>query len=242
MAFLVYLSLFFCNYQFNIIRHGILASFVLLALSYLANNKTLKALICVLIGSCFQVAGLVFVPLVFFMNKTCSKKAVFIIICVSFAFYLAGFSSKIVGFFPTLAAIDRISSYVDAGKDDVYKLSIGIIGFLCIALYSFFFMNKEYEKQSSFRIMTNMLVCGFVFFCFFNGFSALVQRIGNLMNLGVIVVLPFILDNTKHKKRVIVLLLVTAYLALYYPRTWNIADESGNYSMLPFKCGITNLF
>ena len=242
LAFSIYLSLFFCNYQFNIIRHGILASFVLLGFSYLSKDKSWKAVFSFLVGSGFHMMGLLFIPFVFFIKNRISIKAVIVIVAASFLMYFADFSGRVISAFPMLAAVDRVAGYVDPGRENVYKLSVGIIGFLVISIYTIVFLRNDYENNAAIRITSNLLLCGFVVFGLFNGFSALVQRIGNLMNLGVIVVLPYIYNRSRSSKRFCVLLLLVAYMALYYPKTWNVPDEFGNYSMLPFVTNISNLF
>ena len=242
LAFLVYLSLFFCNYQFNIIRHGLLASFMLLAMAHLSKKNKWKAAICVLMGCGFQIMGLIFIPLLFFIDKCLSKKAIIIIISVSFVLYLGDLSGRIISAFPVLAAFDRLASYVDPDQDDVYKLSIGILGFLAIAIYSIIIIRKDYEDSTIVRIMANMVLLGFVIFCVLNGFSALVQRIGNILNLGIVILLPYIWQRLqKTQIRVLSRVIIITYLALYYPKSWNFSNEEGDYPMLPFKTEITNL-
>lgn len=243
IAFLVYLSLFFCNYQFNIIRHGMLASFMLLSMAYLARGDKFKSSVCVGVSCGFHMMGLIFIPLLFLFKKTLSRKCFLIIIGISVVVFIADMSGRIMAAFPFLAMIDRISGYVDTDLNDSYKLSIGTIGFLAISIYAIFFRRVDYESNSIFRITANMVMMGFVVFCVFNAFSAIVQRVGNLLNLGVVFLLPYIWEIiAKCQVKYIVRYLIIIYLALYYPKSWNVPNEEGDYSMLPFKTDITNLF
>lgn len=243
VAFLVYLSLFFCNYQFNIIRHGLLASFLFLGFSYLAEGKQLKAVICMLAGTGFHIMGLLFIPFVFFINKSISKKVAIIVVVGSFIVYFADLSGRIMDAFPFLAMIDRVGGYVDADLNESYKLSIGTIGFMVIAVYSICFRRDDYKNNSVFRITANMVLMGFIVFCALNAFSAIVQRVGNMLNLGVVFLLPYLWQGYKKKRvKLVVRCAVIAYLALYYPKSWDVQNEDGDYPMLPFKTEITNLF
>ena len=242
-AFLVYISLFFCNYQFNIIRHGLLASFLLLGLAFLSEGKKWKAVASIIAGCGFHVMGLLFVPFVFFINKSISKKVAIIIVVGSFLVYFADLSGRIMAAFPFLAMIDRVSGYVDADLNESYKLSIGTIGFMAISVYAIYLRRDDYENNSVFRITANMVLMGFVVFCAFNAFSAIVQRVGNLLNLGVVFLLPYLLQGFNKKQiKLVVRCVIIAYLALYYPKSWNVQNEEGSYPMLPFKTDITNLF
>ena len=243
IGFLVYLSLFFCNYQFNIIRHGVMASFILLGVAYLSKGDKRKALISVTVGCGFHLTGLIFIPLFFIIGKAFSRKWCLIVVALSFVFFITDLSGKIMAAFPFLALIDRVSGYVDTDQEESYKLSIGTIGFLLIAVYTILFRKKDYYNNIGLRIATNMVLISFIVFCSLNAFSAIVQRLGNLFNLGVIVVIPYYWQNTwKLSSKIVVRSLIIAYLALYYPKTWNVPNEKGEYSMLPFKTDITNLF
>ena len=243
LAFLVYLSLFFCNYQFNIVRHGLMASFVLLGLAYMSKGYRKKALLSVIISSGFHAIGLIFIPILFFINMTLSKKWYLIILGISVAMFIVDISGRIIAMFPFLTMIDRVSGYVDADNQEAYKLSVGTIGFMVIATYSVFFKRDEYENNSSFRITANMVLAGVVLFCSLNAFSVIVQRFGNLLNMGVIILLPYLWQEfRKRHVRLIARSLIVIYLALYYPKSWNVPDELGNYSMLPFRTNIVNLF
>lgn len=243
IGFLAYLSLFFCNYQFNIIRHGVLASFILLGMAYLSKGDNRKALISVIVGCGFHLTGLFFIPLLFIINKGISRKWYLIVVALSFAIFIADLSGRIMAAFPFLALIDRVSGYVDADQEETYNLSIGTIGFLIITAYTVLFRKKDYENNAGMRIATNMVLIGFIVFCSLNAFSVIVQRLGNLLNLGVIIVIPYYWQNTrKLSTKVVVRTMIIAYLALYYPKTWNVPNEKGEYSMLPFKTYITNLF
>jgi len=243
LAFIVYLSLFFCNYQLNIIRHGLLASFLIMGMAYLANGKKKEGFLCVLASSGFHMIGLVFLPLIFLMDYKISNKAYIITICILFAIYIADLSGKIIAIFPFLSMIDRINGYVDTDRSEAYSLSVGIIGFLVITTYSILIRKKDYEDITAFRISANMLLMGFVVFCTLNAFSIMVQRIGNLFNLGTVFLLPYIWQVYRKKKnRVVVHCLIIIYLFLYYPKTWNVQSADGHYSMLPFKFDISNLF
>ena len=242
LAFLAYLSMFFCNYQFNIVRHGVLASILLLGMSYLAMGKTWKSLFCVIVSCGFHLMGIIFIPLIFIFNKTLSKKWFLIIAGIAILIFIADLSGRIVAAFPFLAMIDRVSSYVDADTNEAYKLSIGIIGFFTITAFSIFFKRDIYENNTAFRICANMVLLGFIVFCGLNAFSAIVQRVGNLLNLGVVILLPYIWQELERtKKRVLVRVLIIIYLALYYPKSWYFSNADGEYPMLPFRTNIVNL-
>ncbi len=241
LAFLVYLSLFYCNYQFNIIRHGLLASFIMLSMAYLSNGCKLKSFACVLIGIGFHYMGLIFLPVLLFIDNPLSRKWFLIIFFASILVFIYNLSGRIIEAFPILMMFNNIEGYIDSGSNEAYGLSVGVVGFLLIALYSYLVCNGHYKGSKSFRIMTNMLLGGFLVFCFLNGFSTLVQRIGNLFNLSIVIVLPYIWHYAG-KKKIIVTLLIIMYVALYYPKTWNAPGDNGKYTMLPFKTDITNLF
>ena len=212
-------------------------------MAYLSKGDNRKALISVIVGCGFHLTGLIFIPLLLIINKVFSRKWYLIVVALSFAFFIVDLSGRIMAAFPFLALIDRVSGYVDTSQEETYKLSIGTIGFLVITAYTILFRKNDYDNNIGLRITTNMVLVGFIVFCTLNAFSAIVQRLGNLFNLGVIIVIPYYWQATrKLTAKVLVRTLIITYLALYYPKTWNVPNEKGEYSMLPFKTDITNLF
>ncbi len=243
LGFLVYLSLFFCNYQFNIVRHGLLASFIFLAVAYLSKEEKIKAFICVIIGCGFHVMGAIFIPLFFLLNKLLSKKSFIILLVISVFIYMLDLSGRLVASIPFLALINRVESYVDADINEAYRMSFGVVGFIMIAIYSIIFRRNDYENNAAFRITANLLLIGFVTFCTLNAFSTIVQRVGNLLNLGVVFLLPYFWNNLGVRKwKLLARFFIIIYLFLYYPKTWDVPNEMGEYTMLPFRTSVFNLF
>ena len=62
LPILLYFCLFFCQFQLNIVRHGIMASFVWLAFSYIKECSLKKFVFFLLIAAGFQLAALAFFP------------------------------------------------------------------------------------------------------------------------------------------------------------------------------------
>lgn len=241
---LVYLSLDFCNYQFNIVRHGVMASFIWLSFAYLSQGESKKSLIYAIIGSGFQYGGLVAIPLIFLINKKINKKIVIAITTVAITGYNLNVSQKMVEMFPFLFAFDRIEGYINrASYENSYGLSIGVIFNLFFCLYCYFVMQKKYQIEKSFAILINSVMLGFVFVCLFNDFAAIISRIGNLLSMALVFAIPIAFTNIKKTIiKIYASILIGIYLLLYYYKSFATVNDFGISSMLPFKIDIEQLF
>ena len=76
LPILLYFCLFFCQFQLNIVRHGIMASFVWLAFSYIKECSLKKFVLFLLIAAGFQYAALAFFPFYFLLNRCYTLKSV----------------------------------------------------------------------------------------------------------------------------------------------------------------------
>ena len=96
LPILLYFCLFFCQFQLNIVRHGIMASFVWLAFSYIKECSLKKFVFFLLIAAGFQLAALAFFPFYFLLNRCYMQKSVVTLIFISLIFVMLGVSQKIL--------------------------------------------------------------------------------------------------------------------------------------------------
>lgn len=87
--FLFYALYLYCM-SFNLVRQFIAIGIIHVSIKYFAHQKTLKALICILIASMFHSTALLCIPFYFFQKLRMSKKMIFTVAAVAivvFAFY-----------------------------------------------------------------------------------------------------------------------------------------------------------
>ncbi|MFT0447935.1 EpsG family protein [Bacteroides thetaiotaomicron] len=143
LPILLYFCLFFCQFQLNIVRHGIMASFVWLAFSYIKECSLKKFVFFLLIAAGFQLAALAFFPFYFLLNRCYMQKSVVTLIFISLIFVMLGVSQKILllgtkipvfGEFVNYYILDFYGRNVDAS----YGFSVGMIVNLFLFFVSLF--------------------------------------------------------------------------------------------------------
>lgn len=263
--FVVYVALFFCNYQFNLLRHSLMASFVWLAMAYVISGDRKRGLLCGMISAGFHMLGLISIPLIYVIDKKLDRKKVIFIISFSLICVLLGLSQRIMALFPFLAQMERVAGYIDrADYEDAYGLSIGTIFNLCLYCFLYFKYNHVYMINKRFRMVLNCLLVCVVLVCVLNAFAAIISRIGNLFMMSMMFALPylyyllikrnklnevFIQDNAsdgsieklKAKPRSPFMafglaMLIFAYLTMYYNKSYNTMDPvTFDNAFIPYK-------
>lgn len=242
IAFLVYYSMFFLNYQFNIVRHGVMASFIWLSFAYKSKGEIKAAIVSALAALGIHIVALIFIPCLFLLNKKFSKPFVFFILVVSYLAFFLHFSERIISLFPILSLLDRTATYVNSERytQDV-GLTIGsqILVFLFVFLY--FKYKALYNNSSGFRILLNAVLFYFLLLCFLNSFSAIVSRVCNVFFMTMVFLLPLFLELLRKQiNRIAVVSLVVCYTLLTLPKTFSI-KEDGYSEMLPYRFEIMQL-
>lgn len=242
VVFFVYLSLFFCSLQFNIFRTAIMASCVWLSFAYKSRGELMKAIIWCLIGCGFHFIAVLFLPLIFFINSNLKAKWYYGLLAVAFFLFAINLSGRILSFFPWLALIDRVESYAEFDEDKAYGLSLGMIFNLCFCLALRFLYRDRYDKETTFRILMNVLLLNNILVLSLNGLGTIVARIGQALNMTAIFLWPYVFSNIRKQTIKLGLgTLFTIYLALFYYKTWG-GEGSETSKMLPYTFDISQLF
>ena len=239
---LVYYSMFFLNYQFNIVRHGLMASFVWLSFAYKSRGEVLAAIISILVAVGFHITALIYVPFLFFLDKRIPKLVVFIILASSYLSFYLRVSSRIIGLFPFLFELERTATFVTNEKFmESYGLTLGSQIQVVLFLFLYFRFPGSYKWNTGFRVLLNSLLFGFMLLCVLNAFHAIISRICNALFMAMIFLLPLFLEKYKKpKNRLIIGALICFYLFISLPKTFAI-QEGGHSEMLPYKMEIRQL-
>ena len=137
VVFLVYISLFICSFQFNLIRNGAMASCSWQAFSYKADKNWKMSLLWAVVASCFHLSGLIILPMIFIIDKVISKKVILFLMAVAAICFIVDLGGTILSYFPILAFIDRLNSYMQNDDLKSYGLSLGMIFNIAFFVYVF---------------------------------------------------------------------------------------------------------
>ena len=241
IMFLIYISLFFCNFQFNIVRNGAMASFAWLAFAYRANGLYKRAWLWMIVASSFHIVGLIFFPFMLLIDMPWKKKYVFITLCVAFGLFMINFGENVVSLFPFLKLIDRIEGYVDTDRHDSYGLSIGMLFNIGLFMFTYFYYNQDYKERPGLQVALNAMLINIVICLTLNVFDTIVARIGQPMNMASLILWPFVFYKIKTPLYKIGLsCLFIVYLGLYYHKSWT--NDDVDRRMLPYQIEMSQLF
>lgn len=241
-VFFVYFSLVFLNYQLNVIRQGVMASFIWLAFAYKCADNNKAALISTVTAIGFHFTAIAFIPFVFIANKYFSIKIVSLIIGVSFVCYLLDVSYKILSLFPFLQTLERTSNFVTS---ETFHVETGFTFGMILMLVAFFivyhYFKCDYKNDSGMRMLANMILFDFLLTCMFNSFSIFQERVCRVLFFSMVFLLPLIIEkNRKPLFRNIALTVVIVYAFLAFPKTFAVHD--GYSTLLPYRIDLSQMF
>jgi len=243
IVFLVYLALFFCNFQFNIVRNGAMASFSWLAFAYKATGSTKRAWVWALVACSLHIVGLVFIPMMLLIDRKWSRKFIIFVLGTGIVLFILKFGQRLISLFPILSIIDRVSGYVDSDRNEGYGLSIGLIFNIALFLYFFLKYRNEYDNNTPLRVSLNAMLVN-IFLCLsLNTFETIVARIGQPLNMASLFIWPFLLYHIRKKPyKIIISFFLLFYLSLYYYKSWGTENAVGETPMLPYKMELSQVF
>ncbi len=218
VPFLIYYGFHFLSYQMNIVRHGIMTSFIVLSWYYIYKRRIYSYILCISIGAMFQSLALMFMPFYFLLKYKYSIKQTFLFLLFSFLFYqfvdlnivllaLPIFQSKMeyytVGFY----------SEIDGSS---YGFSIGFIFslFLFFLLRLFLMKNRYDASINRERILLNCLMWSIFMGVIFNNLSLLVERIVGVLNMSITILLSLLVFSSRGKRQVIIFCFIVLYSLL----------------------------
>ena len=243
LVFLVYVSLFFCIFQLNIVRSGFMASCLWLAFTESKNENNKKAILWCIIAAGFHIVALLFIPLIFVINKKYSLRLVVGILSVGYIVMSFHIGDIFLDYFPFLKSIGRVAAYLVNDGEGSRGITIGAAFNLAFLLYMYFTRKNQYIHDSSFRLIINVLVWGLFVTSFFNSIGMIATRVGQVLNMSLIFVWPYFIASIKNKGIAIgAFLLLTVYLVMFYNKAFLPNELLGYSSIFPFEFRFTGVF
>ena len=244
LSFFIYFSIVFTSYQFNTVRNGVMASILWLAFVYRMEGKNLKAVIATLVAAGFHVVALAFLPIMYFIIKELSRKSAFLMIGLCLTAVFLRFGERIIGMFPFLAAIDRLSGYIDTDETESYGISLGTVFNILLFLYMMIGYHKQYKTQVELRGILNAMLMAIMVVCFFNAFHAIVSRVGQVLNLALMFVWPYLIERVKVPLiKFSICSVLCAYLWLYYAKGLEATVlYSNRLAYIPYEWSFDGIF
>ena len=232
LSTILYIFLFFLSFHFNLVRHGVMVSFVWKGFSLWLANEKKKAVVSLVCGAMFHALSLFFLPILLIRSK---KYPVYMYVGIlAFSFFIALHPDIVISLFDALLSSvigmnNRLSFYLNgghSGKLNEPALTMGM--FFNIAIFGTSYLLFS-DRNKIF--LYNILFVGIVFFLLFNSFGAISERIASTCYVANIFILPSIVNFVRiNRWRFLCLAIVLLYGTLMFNK--EVSKESANY--VPF--------
>lgn len=158
-SYIIYYALGYYAIGFQMLRHVMALSILLLAYDFILERKPLKFIVIVLLAACFHSSALIFLiayPLS--KMKIGFKQWIAIIVAVASVFIARG---KIAGIINVLlSGMDRYSRY----SENAAQLSLmGAFILICVYIVSFIFAYPAYKEDDELKMLLNLSVISIAF-------------------------------------------------------------------------------
>lgn len=232
LSVVLYVFLFFLSFHFNLVRHGVMVSFVWKGYSLWLVGKKSKAVISLLCGAMFHALSLCFLPLLLIRLK---KYPIYVYVGILvFSFFIALHPDMVISFFdmllsPVAGTDNRLFFYLNGGHSgqlNESSLTMGMFFNIVIFCISYLWLT---DTKSIF--LYNILFVGIVFFLLFNSFGAISERIASTCYVANIFIIPSIWNLVHvNRWRCLCLVAVLLYGTLMFNK--EVSKDSANY--VPF--------
>ena len=237
----IYFCFLFFSFQFNVIRHGVMASFVWLAFSYIPKNNIKKYVIFIIVGMMFHLSAIIFLPFYWLLKVELKRKHLFLLYLIGFISitfpFLINFINFIVLFLPNGTMLTKLIYYTNDyyGDDPSYGITLGIIIYTFITLLVFP-LNKKLEAEIyGYRIYYNSLVYAVFISLSLNSLGVFVERTVSVMYLSLVFLLPSVIYSSYLKKLKILLIpLFILYGVLIFSKNITSIEKTGEYQFIPY--------
>lgn len=249
-AIFLYFCLYYLTHHYNIVRHGISASFVFVAMSLFKDKEYRKATFNLLLGSTFHIIAIFLLPVLLFANKKLSRTKFLVILFIGFILSRIDIVMPIVNifnkYFSSSVFMYKLNYYLNdyylniGAEETSYGLSIGLIARIMILV--FVISLPQYYKKRMYE--TNILLFGVVLMFILNSYGVFAERIVNVLYMIEIVILADVIYVFKKERftRLIIGFIIVIYGTLFFGKLLSSVDLIGNYQYLPYRTIIYELF
>lgn len=239
-ALLVYFSFFYLSFHMNVIRHGIMASFVWLAFSYIPEKNFKLFFLYILIGISFHISAIIFIPAYWLLNMNIRYKDLRIIIPLAIIISFIPVFQILSKLIPSTTMIGlQLDFYINQyyeGADSSYGITVGFI-VNCLILILLLLKKSILVKHLRHpNIFLNALIFGLILLIALNKYGVFVERLVSVFYLSLILLIPtIVLVFKRGMSRIIVYVIIFTYLSAVFYKNTHVVERSGEYQYIPYR-------
>jgi hypothetical protein len=234
----IYFCLFYFINIFNLVRHGIAASFILYAFSLMVKNKTLKVIIILLISSLFHTISLVFLPIVLFSKYKFNIIFVLLTLIICYVLFVKIGLNIIIANIGIIKT-GRAQSYLEWYGKNINTSTLGIGSLLFIIFFIIFSILRgrliSSDNGIRFNIAYNMIYFSILFLIVLWSIPNALERVLNITRQGIIILIPYSLTMLRNDKKIFVTMMIILICFVFYYQTMFLSDIPGKYAHFPYQ-------
>ncbi|KZE82827.1 hypothetical protein AV926_06200 [Myroides marinus] len=195
----IYFSLFYFQFHFNVIRHGLMCSLVWLGYFFYVSGNRRKGYIYILMGGLIQYLGIICFFLKDLLQRVFKPKFIIISLVSAFVASKIGIVSGIVSLSTIIPIIGpKISYYINVYDTIEVGVSSTLIIYSLLFLFlRYYLMRSDYENKLYLRFILNALFLSVFLGILLNNYYVFVERITSFLNLSLVFIIPMIYEKYK---------------------------------------------
>lgn len=218
LSFVIFFCLFFLQFQFNIIRHGLMTILIYLGLGYYVEGRKTKSNFYLICGVLIQYLGILFFVIKKVLFKKFSLNQFLGLIIFAILLYITSFMSIILKVISSLPIIGgSISFYINDSSAESVGFSSTLLIYTILSLFlRGLVFQKTYCEDRRILFLLNSLLFSVFFGLILNDFYVFVERICSTFNFSLVFLLSIIYsDYVKHPvSKAIVFGIILLYISL----------------------------
>lgn len=234
----LYYCFFYLSFQFNIVRHGVMASFVWLAFSYLKEERLKGYFVSILLGFLFHASALFFIIFPFVLKKRWSDLHLVIFMLASLVLSYINVFKIALFFLPKWTIFyDKIYFYLYEYASINYGLTLGLLTYLGLFFIIILVRRIIEKKHLFFNSLLNIFVLSLSLAFIFNSVALFVERIVGILFIAIILLIPMLVTaiaKNKGTKSILTMVMLLYGILLFY-RVISYKNTDGENQFVPYR-------
>ncbi|MDM1362585.1 EpsG family protein [Myroides marinus] len=199
LSLFIYFSLFYFQFHFNVIRHGLMCSLVWLGYFFYITGSKRKAYVYILMGGLIQYLGIICFFLKDLLQRIFKPKFIIISLVGAFVASKIGIVSNMISLSTVIPIMgSKISYYINVYDTIEVGVSSTLIIYSLLFLFlRFYLMRSDYVNKLIVRFVLNALFISVFLGILLNNYYVFVERISSFLNLSLVFIIPMIYEKYK---------------------------------------------